>query len=93
MPNCPACGEALRYPEDLTGDLSCEKCGSLLTAKLRGKSAVMFVGALIGILLRFVSLALNPNFNLQKTAKFPLILVGWVTRISWQSKLVRIRVR
>ena len=93
MANCATCRQKLEVPFDFSPDHyysgCCSNCGSRLRAVLRLRFTVLAFGAVVGALLKLITMPFNPRVNLQKLAKFPFLLEAMLVRLFWRTGLVK----
>jgi uncharacterized paraquat-inducible protein A len=92
MQTCPACGHQVEIPSgDSPEHFLCGNCRNALRATLRFRTLFLTAFAIVAVLLRMVTLAVNPRVNATKTSRFPFVMESALARVFWRTILVHVK--
>ena len=91
MKTCPACGHNVEVPpRDLSEPFLCGNCKNALRVTLRFRTLFLAAFAIVTVLLRMVTLAVNPRVNTMKASRIPFAIESALARVLWRTSLVRV---
>jgi hypothetical protein len=91
MKTCPACGSKIgALPDNSLEPFVCANCKNPLLITLRFRMFFLSLFAILALLLRAVTIVVNPRPNPSKTSQLPFVMEGALARLLWRTGLVRV---